>query len=713
MNGVLINNNSLISSIVKCSMLIVIAIVALRHIVCFDIHIWDLLIFLFFVLFFIQLQGMGILQLMRFKVSNISIGITTGFFVGLAVVFFEYFLSVFVNTNIVFFLGCGLVLLISLFDLIRNKTAVHCSICKVQASFFMLVALVFLLSMLDVQLTFIRPEITEASSVYQDYLYHISLTNSISHDYPICNPDLYGEIVHYHFFSDLLCAIPVRLFGISSKTVLFDCMPYLNTYIVSISLYSFYRTATRNRKMTGVYSLLTICAYAGIPLYLGALVVENPFFSSLSLGDIPLYADASLLCHVVTNINAFGLGLSAVCCFISNYIEWEETKDVGKSFYVRLLILCVMITLVVGIKAPIGIVVVASLWGSYVLGFFFGKVNRNSVCVLIAVTICGLAVYYLTVGSSGGGGTELGLFFAEKAKALPIWGPMTAFFDSIGMPAIIRRGISGAVCLLMLFGVYCVVFAVAYLRELILVIRRKKPYHLSRVLVYAMIPVSVIVYETVIFPDYYSSETYFLFIAVAFVPVVTFWLIEELEWGKVWHSTILICLFALCSCVGVFSMGLFINTHQNQGIYNYESDNPYDIVTHAEYEGMCWIRDNTPADSLLAVDRYQRVSPDDYNYSIMHHNTFFGYSAYSQRNCYLEGSGYTLRLSRAEEISKWISNNEKLFDPSYKKRGELARQIGIDYVIVSKRLYQAKELDNKDYSLCFTNKDIDIYKITE
>ena len=674
--------------IIKCISLMFIFIVFLRHLISFDVNLSNLLVFLFFIVLFVQLQGISIIDLLKIRFSSISNKIVTGFFIGLAILFAEYFLSVLVRNNIVFFLGCGSAILFLLRNVSKQKKYYCTRSISIPAAYYVLLALLFVLSMIDVQLPFIRPELIDTSNVYQDYLYHMSLVNSISLEYPIKNPNIFGETIHYHFFSDLLCAIPVRLFGLTSKFVIIDCMPYLNTYIVSLSLYSLFRAFISNRNRSGVYAILSLFSFAGVPY---------------------LFNDY-LLCHVVTNINAMGLGLSAVFCFLINHNEFETNRNQEGMQLKRIIVLCALAALLVGIKAPIGIVLIAALWGSYLIGFFFTKYSLNYSVLLLSVTLSGVLVYIIFVGADNGAGATFGLFFWEKVKALPLWDTADSILLKYNVPMQFRNVILMVLFAMFAFGVYSVLFIVAYIRELYLVTTNRKPYIISNVVIYAMIPIAAFIYVVVKFPDYYSSEEYFMFIALLFVPYVTFLFMEDLKEKTKW-AWVLKNTFIICSCVGVVSMSFFVKSYSFTGIYNKQSDNFFDTITSAEYEGLCWIKDNTQRDSLLAIDRYQRVSPENYDYKIMHHNTFFGYSAYSQRNCYLGGSGYTLRSSRTDEIWKWLSNNQQLFDPLNEKRGDLARQIGIDYIVVSKRLYHQRSIENNDYLLCFSNKDIDIYRV--
>ena len=58
-----------------------------------------------------------------------------------------------------------------------------------------------------------------------------------------------------------------------------------------------------------------------------------------------------------------------------------------------------------------------------------------------------------------------------------------------------------------------------------------------------------------------------------------------------------------------------------------------------------------------------------------------------------------------------IETNMQLYDVNNEKRGDLARKLGVDYLIVSKRFNDFGDLGNKDYCIVYSNNDIDIYKI--
>ena len=57
------------------------------------------------------------------------------------------------------------------------------------------------------------------------------------------------------------------------------------------------------------------------------------------------------------------------------------------------------------------------------------------------------------------------------------------------------------------------------------------------------------------------------------------------------------------------------------------------------------------------------------------------------------------------------ASSEKLFDPDNEMRGDDARELDVDYVVVTQKIYPTPDLSSEDYEKVFSNDDIDIYKV--
>ena len=108
---------------------------------------------------------------------------------------------------------------------------------------------------------------------------------------------------------------------------------------------------------------------------------------------------------------------------------------------------------------------------------------------------------------------------------------------------------------------------------------------------------------------------------------------------------------------------------------------------------------------------YASAPPEDYDYTMRWHNVHFLYAAYSGRNFYLEGSGFALTDEESGLRLKMIKNTDALYDVQNDARGDLARELGVDYVMVTQKLHPTEDLSSDDYTRVFANQDIEIYKV--
>lgn len=142
-------------------------------------------------------------------------------------------------------------------------------------------------------------------------------------------------------------------------------------------------------------------------------------------------------------------------------------------------------------------------------------------------------------------------------------------------------------------------------------------------------------------------------------------------------------------------------------------------LTAGELEAMEWIRDHTPKDSVLAVDRQSLriggvTSEDDCR--------FFYYSAFSERSVYLEGFSY----SDADRglIEERLAVNNRIYQAVGSDFREAVREAGVNYIVVTKRLAEAAggsegagfaqdgtTAGEGAVKPVFSNEDVEIYEV--
>lgn len=694
-----LSDNTKLNNSIKMLSVLSVAAMCFISILIYGAAVTDLAVFLIYALFYVQLPGLLILSLAKIDFGNFSTHIMAGFFTGWAFIIAQYFIFEFIGTDVpLYAIGplCSAAFLLMLFKRKRScpeRNRYDLSFSRLSAAFCICIVLILLYALLNTQYLYLDP--AECDCVYMeiDKAYHVGLINSLSHGYPLMSMWVEGRVIEYHIFSEILYAIPVRLFGMSADTIIMSCGPYLTAYLVGVSMYSFYNEFLKNKKYIGIYCLLTVLANT---------YITKELFSSW------------YFFHVFGNTNNFGFGISS--CMIAVVTAKRYVEDIRqKKRSGKLLALLVILTmLVTGIKGPVAIVLVGGMWGTFILGLILRKVNIRAALPILLVT-AGFMVIYVTIlgmkGQSNGGGESF-IAFATATDIAFFKGPLVAAMKAVGLPKIIRLGVVFAVFIIFLFTAFVLPFTVGYIRELYLVLTGKKAFDFVRVTVYASCLVGLIGLFILNYSGH--SQVYFGFVTVAFAPLVSFWLFEDLQGNRSTACVVMRCIFCACILCTAFILLTYFRIGIDKAIDHTDpsmAHNTYRSISGEEYDAMIWLKENTPEDSLLATDRYYSVPLAEYSWENRWDNVFFLYPNYSNRFCYISGSGYNLPGDGWKIRRDMILINDKLFDPEYSDRDELAKDLGVDYVVVSKRFTDVPSLEDTVYKLCYSNDDVDIYEI--
>ena len=658
-----------------------------------------LIIFAAFIVFYVQLPGQMILRLLGLRPDRFSSLLAIGFFTGWAFITLQYFITELLPTNLVLLAAGPIFSAGYLISLIKEQRLGRLSprirLWDISPAFCIFVTAGLLYSMLLTQYLYLSPLVDETITMNPDKGFHLGLINSLSHGYPLECPWFSGLYFNYHIFTELLYSVPVRLFGLTADTLLFTCGPYLTVYSFGISLYALFREMSKKPERAGLYCL--------------ALMLSNIF--------IARGIDRSIaFLFIFRNENVAGYGVSCAMVLFLVIRYWYRDHAEG-GFACRKLVLCIaLLMLAAGIKGPFALVTVAALWGTFLLGLILRKVRFRTVLPLLLMTI-GFYLVYTTVLGSKGQTASAGESLIALANILNITffkSPLVALMKSMHLPMILRYVILLGVFTVFLLTAFFLPFVIGYIRELVLVLAGKKDFDFTRVMVYAAVLVGFI---GMLLLNYHGhSQIYFGFFTVFFAPLIAFWFFEDMEtnrsaWMKAVRGIFLVSL--ALSTIGLASFLMNQSGDAAEAADPSADGSKYKSMSQEEYLAMRWIDENTPKDSLLATDRYYSVPLKKFDVQDRWDNRFFLYADYSNRICYLSGAGYILPAREWKQREERIEINDRFFDADDPGRGELARELGIDYVVLSKRFTKAGDLENKDYKLCFSNDDIDVYEIRQ
>jgi len=701
------NNRTLciLGNAVKILCAVIIAALAATGMAVYGAPVDGMLILLAFFVCYIQLPGMLLVRWSGMDKGHISTSLAAGAFTGWAFSILIYFVADALQSNILL-AGTGPVMSAAYIWLVLSDRKKGRPVLrrlrpgKLSVAFCVFFVIVLLYCLAETQFLYVAPAMSDYSYMNPDKAYHMGLINSLSHDYPLESLWIHGRTIHYHVFSEMMLSIPVRLFDIQADVVTQSFGPILTAYCFGLAYYSFFREMSKKPERAGIYCLVVILAN----IYLTRTWTTSIAFK-----------------FILVNDNSSGYGMAAALVTIIVFDKWYSAfKADDKQHWKMLIILTALVMLTAGIKGPMGAVTVGGLWGTVLLGIILRKVSPKTVLPLFFITAGFLLVYFTVLGSKGQANASGDSIIAfAKIVDIAFWKhPLTDLLKSWGIPKIIRLAVLLVVYMVFFLTVFFVPFCIGYIRELILVLWGKKEYAPAKVLVYAEIMVGMVAMFLLNYSGH--SQIYFGLVSAFLAPAVAFWFIEDMEEAAKNSPAARYTLRATVAVMAVmlffttWSLAVCMNTRIEDAIANSDphgSPDTYLSVSNGEYEAMEWIENNTEEDALLATDRYYSVAPENYSYQNRWDNRFFLYGVYSNRFCYIAGSGYNMKEAEWPVRKQMIETNEKLYDEDYAGRGDLARELGVDYVVVSKRFTGDPELTNEDYELCFSNEDVDIYKI--
>lgn len=657
-----------------------------------------------FLIFYVQLPGLFMIDRMGIKCDHISTALTLSVFAGWSMEILVYFINDFIPSDIILSVTGPVLSVLYFYSMFRKKQdsagIPSFRFSKLPVTLCLFIVGAALYCALHVQFRYLSPQIADFTYMNADKAYHIGLVNSLSHDYPIISPWVSGVVIYYHVFSEMLFSIPVRLFGLPSYFIMLSFGTIWTTYVFCLSSYAFFREMSGSKDRAGAYCLI--------------LLLSNIY--------ITRNASASLAFKfALINDNSSGYGIAAVFATIIMFKKWYEAfRDKAPERWTSLILLTAFIMLTTGIKGPMGAVLVAAAWGTMLLGMIMRKVSPKAFGPLAVIT-AGFLLVYMTVLSGKGTTNSSGesLFAFAKIVDIAFWKkPLVAALKAAGIPYSIRLGLVLLVFMIFFFTVYFAPFCIGYIRELALVLTGKKGFRPERVLVYAACLVGFVLLMIMNYSGH--SQVYFGLVTVFLAPIIAYWFIEDMEekqdTSKLAKHTLRITVSIMALCLVATTVSLADNLSRNavesvKASDPHRESNKYMNMSNEEYDAMVWLNDNTERDALIASDRYYSVSPDEYAVDDRWDNRFFLYEAYSNRFAYISGSGYSISDYNYELRRDMINTNKQLYDPSNDDRGDLARELGVDYVLVSKRFTDVGDLSNEDYEMCYENDDVIIYKI--
>ena len=695
------SNNS--SNIVRALCAVAVIAMALISFIVYKASIVSMLIFAFFFVFYIVLPGFFLTGLIKADYGHLSSKLLISSFAGWAITVAVYFITDLLGTKLLLCYTGPLLSLVYLYMLRCKKLepSLYGKLgpSKISAAFCISIVILMAYVFLNTQFSYLSPEYSQNIMTRIDKAFQGGMVGALTHGYPLKNPWVYGLTGHYHLFTHMMLSEMISLFGLTPDFLVMSASPYLSVYYIGLSYYTMFRHFCKRGDRAGLYTLSVLLSN----MFIARTPVSSYLFKVLLIND-----------------NHGGFGISClIACVIMTDIYFKDNRLILKDRLPLLALTTVFFFLLTGIKAPVAVVLVGGIIGTWFLGLILRQIRFQESFPLVIASVIGFVfVFKLLIGSSNA--TEAGdnsLFRFGKMTNICFWKDgLIECLRSIGIPGPVRLLAILAVFFLFYFTIFALPFAFGYLREFFLVVSKKKAFNFASVLVYAA---TLVGFVLMMFLNYNGhSQVYFGTVTSTFAPLIALRFFEDFPnmQTKAMKGICKICIVWFFCVITVTSLTLAIDikdmipeaiAHANPAT---EYD-PYLCLSADEYEATQWLKSNTSENSVIATQMYASVPKENYEYALRWNNCHFMYSTYSDRQFYLEGSGFSLEDSQAGLRLEMIKNTDALYDPENKERGDKARSLGITHVMVTKKIYPTPDLSSGDYKLVFSNDDIEIYEV--
>ena len=697
-------NDSIAAIVIRLLCAVAVTAMALISFIVYKANAAHMLIFVFFFVFYVQLPGFLVTGLIDADFRHLSERLLVSSFAGWALAVAVYFIAALTGARILLYCAGPLLSLLYLYMLYsrRLEPALYRKFRprKVSAAFCVMVVILMAYIFLNTQFIYLSPEYSQNTMISIDKAYQGGLINALSHGYPINSPWVYGVTEYYHIFTQALLSVPLSLFGLTADFLILSASPYLSVYFISLSFYAMFRHFCRRSDRAGLYTL--------------SVVLSNMFIARTPVSSY-------LFRILFVNDNHGGFAISClIACLIMTDIFFRPASRASGDRLRLLAFTAALYILLTGIKAPVALVLVGGVIGTWLLGLILRQITfRESFPFVISVVTGFIIIFVLFIG--GDNATEAGdasILRFGKMTNICFWKDgLIEALKSAGIPSSVRLLAILAVFFLFYFTIYALPFAFGYLREFCLVVSKKKTFSFGVITAYAA---ALVGFVLMMFLNYYGhSQAYFGAVTTAFAPLIAFRFLEDLP-DMTSKTMTVICKasavwFFAAIIVTSLTLAVDIKGMVPDAVYHADPSseyNPYMCLSSDEYKATQWLRENTPADSVIATQMYASMPREDYDYRIRWNSCHFMYATYSDRQFYLEGSGFSLDDSRIGLRLEMIKNTDALYDPDNTGRGDLARTLGVDYVMVTKKIFPTPDLSSGDYTLVFSNDDVDIYQVT-
>lgn len=559
----------------------------------------------------------------------------------------------------------------------------------------------------------IAPTRSGSASVFMDSLYIVANSAALKRGLFAESLIFPGFQLRYHTVSNILQACSGLVTGISAVNTFLVFWPFL---YLTVSICSIHAVLSAFREREEHAAWMTALVLLSENLSFGVL---TPFTLDVMLRRLYM-GTANLEAYLLILPNGNDIAICGILCAALIGILAYRKKN---PMWLSVLLMLLFTFLTTGAKAAYGLCICGALVGSLLLI----ALQRNGInklgrpfLLMLAAGIGFAAAYLAFIYNPAQSATSTVTLFspADPRSSLHFETLYTSLQNHLG-----RFELSDSALLAIAFPLSVFIILpyviLPFFGFFIERLRRFRAIPPEDMLIGGIALCGLAAYYLINIDGY--SQAYFLLAAICFIHIIgQTWLEEHFPR---FHFVFKLLTVILLS-VSMFSTtaNMAMRTRSSLNSYKQTYDNihyswvapepEYDALSAYEYEGMEWLRNNTPQDALVVCDRFF-TSPVDKEARLeeIDRALDFYYPAFSERQMFLSGYSYS---PRTKEMANWIEDRLDIIDELYsqetEERGEILKENDISYMVLSQLENSALDLSEDESIACvFKNRDISIY----
>ena len=642
-------------------------------------------IFWLYVIFWIQIPGMlleATLLPRRFKLST---RLLSGFFLGFICLATLYFIESLTGVQgIIIVSGPVLSIIAVIYYLKKGRPSLYNAYEGFKWIGIIIFGFIYLVSTLNFQLKYVGALSGETTQVYHDFLFHTGNIVSLSRSFPNGDIRIEGLTFYYHYFYELIFAMCKHIFGMDAFRIYMNGNSLICAWPLTLAMMIVGERLRGGRKCIGIrYASY----YAGLLVSCICLLPVNVVGAKLPT--------SWLNNHLFGNGNAMGLALSVMVLLVDVLVDvWYD------KFSVRIMIaIYLLAATATGFKGTTGIILVVISWSVFIVeSILVKKIHMPRFFYVFSVSL-GFVFTYLvvTVGmnSSGSNNRAMEVTPAGTLDASRVGQIFSKVgIDYMAFPWVI---IALLLCVVCIVGPCILAFGGFTVGKFKNLIQNKVIGDIFDWFVIGSTIIGVLGFCTISVPG--LSQGYFVITNAAFIFYGAMKYV--IDHKKTLISYITYIFFGVGTAFLVIDIAYFCyDDFKQEEIYESEAGDRQDLVSADTMDAYLWLRDNTDEDSLIAVDRFT----EDLDYR----SIYFYCSAFSERQCYIEGYDYSDITEK--QIEAMLSINEKFYSEDTAVAEAAMEMSGIDYLVVTKLNHPNYKSSSTKLKLVYTNDDVSIYR---